>query len=43
MKYDKIYLRKKFLTERKKKYLNVKKFNFNSIFRLIKNIFTKKK
>tara|TARA_B100002003_G_C13828009_1_gene407170 strand:+ start:85 stop:654 length:570 start_codon:yes stop_codon:yes gene_type:complete len=43
MKYDKIYLRKKFLSQRKKKYLKVKKFNFNSIFRLIKKHFYKKK
>ena len=43
MKYDKIYLRKKFLLHRKKKYLKVKKFNFNSIFKLIKRHFYKKK
>ena len=43
MKYDKIYLRKKFLLHRKKKYLKAKEFNFNSIFKLIKRHFYKKK
>ncbi len=43
MKYGKSFLRKKSLLERKKKYLTVKKFNFNLIFSLIKKIFHKKK
>ena len=43
MKYDKIYLRKKFLLARKKKYLKAKKFNFNLIFKLIKKHFYKKR
>ena len=43
MKYDKSYLRKKFLIQRKKKYLKANKFNFNIIFRLIKKHFLKKK
>ena len=43
MKYDKTYLRKKFLLYRKKKYLKSKKFNFNLIFKLIKKHFYKKK
>ena len=43
MKYDKTYLRKKFLLKRKKKYLSVKKIKFNSIFSLIKKHFNKKK
>ena len=43
MKYDKIYLRKKFLLNRKKKYLKVKKFDFNLIFKLIRRHFYKKK
>ena len=43
MKYDKTYLRNKFLLQRKKKYLKVKKFNFNLIFKLIRKHFSKKK
>ena len=43
MKYDKIYLRKKFSFQRKKKYLKAKKFNFNLIFKLIRKHFSKKK
>ena len=43
MKYGKSFLRKKSLLERKKKYLTVKKFNFNLIFSLIKKIFNKEK
>ena len=43
MKYDKPYLRNKFLLQRKKKYLRVKKFNFNLIFKLIRKHFHKKK
>ena len=43
MKYDKIYLRKKSLLKRKKKYLKIKKFNFNLIFNLIRKHFPNKK
>ena len=43
MKYDKLYLRNKSLLQRKKKYLTVKKFNFNLIFKLIRKHFHKKK
>ena len=43
MKYNKPYLRNKFLLQRKKKYLTVKKFNFNLIFKLIRKHFHKKK
>jgi len=43
MKHDKIYLRKKFLLHRKKRYLKSKKFNFNLIFKLIKKHFYKKR
>ena len=43
MKYDKVYLRKKSLLQRKKKHLTVNKFNFNLIFKLIKKHFSKKK
>ena len=43
MKYDKFFLRNKFLLERKKRYLTAKKFNFNSIFELIRKHFHKKK
>tara|TARA_Y100000590_G_scaffold425573_1_gene533716 strand:- start:289 stop:858 length:570 start_codon:yes stop_codon:yes gene_type:complete len=43
MKYDKFYLRKKFLLERKKRYLNKRKFNFDIIFKLIKKHFHNKK
>ncbi len=43
MKYDKFSLRKKFLLQRKKKYLKIKKFNFNLKFNLIKKKFKKKK
>ncbi len=43
MKYDKNYLRNRFLLERKKKHLNVKEFNFNLIFKLLKKKFNKKK
>ena len=43
MKYDKSYLRKKFLIQRKKKYLKANKFNFNIIFKLIRKHFSKKK
>ena len=43
MKYDKFYLRNRSLLKRKKRYLTVKKFNFNLIFNLIKKHFNKKK
>ena len=43
MKYDKSYLRKKFILSKKKKYSKVKKFNFNLIFKLIRKNFLKKK
>ena len=43
MKYDKSYLRNIFLLERKKRYLNVEKFDFNLIFKLIKKNFNNKK
>ena len=44
MKYDKAFLRNKFLLQRKKKYLNSKNFNFNFslIFNLIRRHFHKK-
>ena len=43
MKYDKSYLRKKYFIQRKKKYLTANKFNFNLIFKLIREHFYKKK
>ena len=43
MKYDKSYLRNKFLLQRKKKYLTPEKFNFTLIFKLIKKHFNTKK
>ena len=43
MKYDKSYLRNKSLLQRKKKYIEAEKFNFNLIFRFIKKHFNKKK
>jgi len=43
MKHDKSYLRKKSLIQRKKKYFEAKKFNFNIIFKLIRKHFLKKK
>ena len=43
MKYSKSFLRKKSLLERRKKYTNTKKFNFNLIFKIIKKHFNKKK
>ena len=42
MKYDKTYLRKKFLL-RRKKHLTADKFNFNLIFKLIRKHFSTKK
>ena len=43
MKYDKSYLRKRSLIQRKKEYLTTKKFNFDLIFKLITKHFHKKK
>ena len=43
MKYGKSFLRKASLLKREKKYLSVRKLNFNLIFRLIKKHFKKKK
>ena len=43
MKYDKSFLRNKSLILRKKKYLTVKKFNYNLVFGLIKKHFRSKK
>ena len=43
MKYDKFFLRNKFILQRKKKYLTIKKFNFNPIFELIRKYFHKRK
>ena len=43
MKYDKSFLRNKSLLLRKKKYVTVKKFNYNLIFRLIRKHFHNKK
>ena len=42
MKYGKSFLRKASLLKREKKYLSVRKLNFNLIFRLIKKHFKKK-
>ena len=43
MKYDKHYLRNRFIFQRKKKYFNAKIFNFDLIFKLIRKHFYKKK
>jgi len=43
MRHDKSFLRNISLLQRKKKYLTVKKFNYNLIFRLIKKHFHSKK
>jgi len=43
MKYDKSFLRNKFLSKKKKKYLKENNFNFNIIFSLIKKNFNSKK
>ena len=43
MKYDKSYLRNRFLFQRKKKHLPAEKFNFNLIFNLINKHFFKRK
>ena len=42
MKYDKSYLRKKSLIQRKKKHLIANTFNFSLIFKLIKKLPNKK-
>jgi hypothetical protein len=42
MKYDKSYLRKKFLSRRKQKYLNSCKFDFDLLFKIINKHFKKK-
>ena len=42
MKYDKIYLRKKFLSKRKENYFKSNKFDFNLIFKLISKHLKKK-
>ena len=43
MKFNKTFLRNKFLLQRKKKYLTAKKFDFNLIFKLITKHFYRKK
>ena len=43
MKYDKAYLRKKSLIQRRIKHLTTNKFDFNLIFKLIKKHFYKKR
>tara|TARA_Y100000590_G_scaffold466386_1_gene641545 strand:- start:2012 stop:2578 length:567 start_codon:yes stop_codon:yes gene_type:complete len=43
MKYDKSYLRKKYILKRKKNYLLRNRFKFNLLFKLIKKHFNKKK
>ena len=43
MKYDKVSLRKKFLLKRRQKNSEIKKFDFNLIFKLIKKHFSTKK
>ena len=43
MKYDKHYLRNRFIFLRKKKHFNAKIFNFDLIFKLIRKHFYKKK
>ena len=43
MEYDKTFLRNRFISQRKRKYLTVKKFNFNLIFQLIRKNFDRKK
>ena len=43
MKHSKIYLRRRSLIQRKKKYLKAKKFHFDLIFKLIKKHFYKKR
>ena len=36
MKYDKLFLRNKFLLQRKQKYSATKKFDFNLLYKLIR-------
>ena len=43
MKYDKLFLRNKFLLQRKQKYSATKKFDFNLLYKLIRRHFYKKK
>ena len=43
MKYDKFFLRSRFLLKRKNRYLKSKKFNFHLIFRFIKKHFNDQK
>ena len=43
MKYDKLFLRNKFLLQRKQKYSVAKKFDFNLLYKLIRRHFHKKK
>jgi len=43
MKYEKSHLRNRFLFKRKNKYLTSENFNFNLIFKLIREHFNKKK
>jgi 5-formyltetrahydrofolate cyclo-ligase len=43
MKYEKSYLRKKYIIQRKKLYFSEKQFNFSLIFKLIKKFFFNKK
>jgi len=42
MQYDKSYLRKKFLSQRKEKYFSSSKFDFNLLFKIINKHFKKK-
>jgi len=43
MEYDKSFLRNSFISRRKRKYLTIKKFDFNLIFKLISKHFDRKK
>ena len=43
MNYNKSYLRSRFLSQRKKKYISSNKFNFNLIFKLIRKHFKNNK
>ena len=43
MKYDKNFLRKKYIINRKKNYLKKRRFNFNLVIKLIKRHFSNKK
>jgi len=42
MQYDKSYLRKKFISQRKEKYFSSSKFDFNLLFKIINKHFKKK-